>query len=96
MPHVLSWARILDPTEVHVVSPTDIPNPNWLHAGTPSAGQQRFGDTCLGAHLLLLIPSAVSTHSWNLLSNPARAAGRYAFVGQERFALDTRLHPPAP
>ena len=39
------------------------------------------------------IPSAVSTHSWNLIFDPLKAAGFYSLDLQERFALDTRLDP---
>jgi len=42
------------------------------------------------------LPSVVSTHSWNLIFASAAAAGLYALLAQEPFALDTRLHPPAP
>lgn len=93
--HVLTAARIELPEDVHIVQPEDVPNPNWLRPGTPSTGQQAFGDALLAAHPFVLIPSAVSTYSWNLLFHPGRAAGRYTLVRQERFALDTRLHPPA-
>ncbi|ANC50638.1 hypothetical protein CP97_14948 (plasmid) [Aurantiacibacter atlanticus] len=41
----------------------------------------------------MLIPSAVSSKSWNLMFDPVKAAGAYELVEQERFALDTRLHP---
>jgi len=36
------------------------------------------------------------THSWNLVFVATVAAGRYSVLGQEAFALDTRLHPPSP
>jgi hypothetical protein len=62
----------------------------------PSAGQQAFGDIILAAHPLTVMPSAVSTHSWNLVFVATVAAGRYSVVGQEAFALDTRLHRPPP
>ncbi|MDQ3563918.1 MAG: RES domain-containing protein, partial [Pseudomonadota bacterium] len=42
------------------------------------------------------IPSAVSTHSWNLLFDRDVAKGLYLQQTQEDFALDTRLHPPSP
>jgi RES domain-containing protein len=42
----------------------------------------------------VLIPSAVSAHSWNLIFVGAAAAGAYAVHAQEPFALDRRLHPP--
>jgi RES domain-containing protein len=40
-----------------------------------------------------VLPSVVSTHSWNLVFVAAQAEGLYAMTGQERFALDTRLNP---
>jgi RES domain-containing protein len=92
--HVLTSVRIEEPKAVHVVSPEDVPNANWLRAGFPSAGQQGFGDALLASHLFIVIPSVVSTHSWNLIFDPTRAEGAYTLVRQEPFALDTRLHRP--
>ncbi len=94
VPHVLTSIRIGDPTMVKVVLPGDVPNANWLRPGVPSAGQQAFGDTLLAAHPFVVIPSAVSTHSWNLIFVRSAAAAHYSLVVQEPFALDTRLHPP--
>jgi RES domain-containing protein len=94
VPHVLTAATILDPTHVHVVQAADVPNPNWVRPGIPSAGQQAFGDALLARHRFVLMPSAVSTQSWNLIFVAATAAGLYVLRAQERFALDTRLHPP--
>jgi RES domain-containing protein len=91
--HVLSSARITDPARVHVVNRADVPNPNWLRPGVVSAGQQAYGDTLLKAHAFVLIPSVVSTHSWNVIFDPAQARGLYDSAHQERFALDPRLHP---
>jgi RES domain-containing protein len=91
--HVLTAVTIADPAGVHVVDPAAIPNANWLRPGIPGAGQQEFGDGLLGAHKFVLIPSAVSSHSWNLVFVGPKAAGAYAIRMQEDFALDTRLHP---
>lgn len=91
--HVLTSATITDPGAIGVVTAADIPNPNWLRPGIPSAGQQAFGDDLLKSHPMVLIPSVVSAHSWNLLIAPATAKGLYGDVRQERFALDTRLNP---
>lgn len=96
VPHVLTAMRVADPSDVRVVQPQEVPNPTWLRPGFPSAGQQEFGDALLAAHPFVVIPSAVSTHSWNLLFVATVAAGRYSLVTQEPFALDTRLHPPKP
>jgi RES domain-containing protein len=95
VPHVLTSFEIAVPTDIHVVQPAEVPNPNWLRPTSPGAGQQAFGDALLGRHKFLLIPSTVSTHSWNLIFVAAVAAGAYAPLAQEAFALDPRLHPPA-
>ena len=94
IPHVLTALTVTDLSNVHVVDPASVPNPNWLRPGSPSAGQQAFGDALLARHALILIPSAVSTHSWNAVFVAATAAGAFAVRLQEAFALDTRLHPP--
>jgi len=93
VPHVLTSLLLTEAADVHVVRPGDVPNPNWLRPGIPSTGQQQFGNALLATHRLILIPSAVSSHSWNLIFDPLRAKGGYAMAKQERFALDTRLHP---
>jgi RES domain-containing protein len=95
VPYVLTAVRIADIAEVHVVKSDAVPNPNWLRPGIPSAGQQALGDDLLRRHRFAAIPSAVSTHSWNLIFDPIKAAGSYSMKFQEPFALDTRLHPPA-
>lgn len=94
-PHVMTSFEITDGGDIHIVQPADIPNPGWLRPGIPGAGQQAFGDALLSAHGFVILPSAVSTHSWNLLFDPGMARGQYRQVAQEPFALDTRLHPPA-
>jgi RES domain-containing protein len=94
VPYVLTAARIPDIAEVHVVKPGAVPNPNWLRSGISSAGQLDFGDNLLRHHRFVAIPSVVSTHSWNVIVDPLKAAGFYSLEFQEPFALDTRLHPP--
>jgi RES domain-containing protein len=94
MPFVLTAIGIADVTEVHVVKPDAVANANWLRPGVPSANQQAFGDDLLGRYRFVVIPSAVSVHSWNLIFNPLNARGFYTLEFQERFALDPRLQPP--
>lgn len=95
VPHVMT-ALDVGPAAVHVVEPGAIRDPNWLRPGIPSAGQQTFGDALLAQHKIIVIPSAVSTASWNLVFIAASAVGSYALRSQERFVLDPRLHvPPA-
>ncbi len=93
--HILTSMTVAEPSEVHVLDLASIPNRNWLRPGIPSAGQQAFGDRLLGLHPFILIPSAVSTHSWNLIFVGDVPGARYTLRAQEAFALDTRLHPPA-
>ena len=95
VPHVLTAIDIVDPSSVHVVDPATVPNQNWLRPGIPGAGQQAFGDDLLSKHKFIVIPSAVSTASWNLVFVGSKAAGAYSIRSQEPFALDTRLHPPS-
>jgi len=92
--HVLTSLRIIDPESVQLIEPGDVPDPNWLRSGFPSAGQQVFGDALLQAHAVVVLPSVVSRHSWNLLFDPQRARGVYELQAQEPFALDTRLQRP--
>ena len=96
VPHVLTSALITEVSAVHIVQPAVVPDSNWLRPGSPSGGQQKFGDALLAAYRFVVIPSVVSTHSWNLLFDPDRAKGGYSQQSQEDFALDTRLHPSAP
>ena len=63
--------------------------------GTISAEQQSFGDGLLASNPLVVVPSVVSTHSWNLLIDVAGAAGLFSLRGSEAFALDSRLNPTA-
>jgi RES domain-containing protein len=95
VPFVITAARIIALEEIHGVERDAVPNPNWLRPGISSTGQQAFGDDLLRRHRFVAIPSAVSTHSWNLIFEPVKAAGFYSLELQEPFALDTRLHPPA-
>lgn len=94
VPHVLTACDV-EPAGVFIVQPAVIPNPNWLRPGIPSGGQQAFGDGLLATHKFVLIPSVVSTESWNLVFVAPNAANAYSMRSQEPFALDTRLHPPA-
>lgn len=91
VPHVLTCFEVLDPGVIKVVQPEDVPNPNWLIPSLPSPNQQQFADKLLAQHPFVLIPSAVTGHSWNLLVSCDLAADQFKLVSQERFGLDTRL-----
>lgn len=95
VPHVLSSGKLRVPwAKVHVVQPADVPNKLWLYPCAFSAAQQAFGNELLQKHPFVAIPSAVSRHSWNLIFDAERAAGKYALLDQELLDLDPRLDPP--
>lgn len=90
IPHSLLELEI-DPASVHVMRRTDVPNPDWLRPGTISSNQQKFGDSLMDLHPVLVLPSVVSTHSWNAVIRVAQPGTWFKLVGQESFALDPRL-----
>lgn len=94
-PHVLMSISIpIAAGDITIVQPADVSNPNWLRPGYPSPNQQQFGDTQLDKTGILLLPSVVSSHSWNCLIDVARFPNLASYLkSQERFALDTRLVP---
>ena len=89
--HNLYSFTITDPSRVRVVLPGDVPNPHWLHPIPPNKDQQEFGDQLIDAHPYVMLPSAVSSHSWNLLVNVTTALPLMTDVQSESFALDPRL-----
>lgn len=91
--HVLTSLAISPSADVHRVDPDAVPNPNWLVPAAVGLGQQSFGDKLLAMHDFVIIPSTVSRFSWNVVFDPARAAGHYRQRSQMRFALDPRLPP---
>jgi RES domain-containing protein len=96
VPHVMSSFVVNAVSDVQIVTAADLPHAHWLHPGFPGADQQAFGDALLAAHTFVIIPSVVSRLSWNLVFDPARAAGKYTPRTQNMFALDARLRVPLP
>ncbi|MCD6679543.1 MAG: RES domain-containing protein [Burkholderiaceae bacterium] len=92
-PFFLTSMTVIDAADVKIVDPDDVPNPAWLHAGIPSAGQQAWGATLLEKHRFVALPSVVSRFSWNIVFRPERAVGGYELLRQDRLVLDTRLNP---
>ena len=86
---------MLAPESVQIVTSADLPNADWLRPGALSAGQQQFGDAILKSGKFMVVPSAVSVHSWNVIFIADTAKDDFKLLDQEAFALDTRLHPPA-
>ena len=93
VPHTLLEIAISDPAQVHVVDLAAIPNLQWLQPGVVSAAQQAFGDVLLATHPLVVLPSVVSSHSWNLLIDVTSAVKLFKLVRSAHFVLDPRLNP---
>ncbi len=85
------FALSVDPAGVKVVWPAEVPDPIWLRPGAVSPGQQALGDALLDRHPLVVVPSVVSTRSWNLLIEVHKAAGLFAMKEQAPFVLAPRL-----
>lgn len=94
--HNLHSFTIADPSLVHVVQASDVPNPNWLKPITPCQDQQEFGDALSAKYPFFLIPSAVSEHSWNLIVNASTAPAHMLDPKVSRLALDPRLRAKFP
>lgn len=94
VPHVLSGAVMNDPDDIKIIKPVDVPNPYWLIPGAVSASQQRFGDHLLSKYKFVIVPSAVSMYSWNLIFDRQCCSGKYELKIQERLSFDPRLDPP--
>lgn len=93
VPHTLLEIAINDPAQVHVVELAAIPNLHWLQPGVVSVAQQAFGDVLLAMHPLIVLPSVVSSHSWNLLIDVTSAVNLFKLLRSAHFALDPRLNP---
>ena len=96
VPHNLHSFTIEDASLVHVVQPSDVPNPNWLKPISPCEDQQEFGDGLSFKHPFFLIPSAVSERSWNLVVNVTTAAPHMIDARLSPLALDPRLRKKFP
>lgn len=95
-PHCITSLEVIDPKNVRVVQPGEVPNPAWLHGGVPSANQQTWGAAFLRSSAFVVFPSAVSKLSWNLVFEPHVARGKYKLRSQDRLVIDTRLNPATP
>jgi RES domain-containing protein len=91
VPRALTSFSIKPSPRIKVIYPQEIPDQTWLGHNRSSSIQQAFGDEMLSRHGVLVLPSVVSRHSWNLLFDPLVASGLYQLETQEPFKLDPRL-----
>ncbi|MEL6167954.1 MAG: RES family NAD+ phosphorylase [Pseudomonadota bacterium] len=90
-PHILTRFSVTDPDRILVVMPNDIPDADWLDPNSQTTAQRDWGAEMLTRHRILVIPSAVSRQSWNLVFLAPLPAKGIADVEQTRFVLDPRL-----
>ena len=96
VPHTMLAIAIHKPAHVHVRDASTIPEASWLRPGAVSVEQQKFGDALLSQNAVVVVPSVVSPHAWNLLinaSHPSFGAGLFKLHFSEPFSLDPRLNP---
>jgi len=94
-PHTLTRFRVADPSAITVVPPDAIPDPDWLRPDRSSPDRRAWGGDLLGRAKIVLLPSAVSRQSWNLVFLAPLPAGTVQDVAQDRLVLDPRLNPGA-
>lgn len=91
--HMLTRARIKDPSKLFICHPSNIPNLSWLIPGATSRGQKAFGDDLLSKYKFIALPGVVSPAGWNLIFTPSSLPGDYVMEMQVPLALDPRLDP---
>lgn len=92
--HVQTGFRWTGP-EPRVFQPDEVPNPRWLTGHLASRGQRDWGQEQLVRYPAILLPSAVSPLSWNLLFRVPQTDTHEVFA-QTRLSTDTRLAPDPP
>ncbi len=91
-PHILTSFTIVDPDRVAVFQPEDFAEQRWLEAGVVAPDQRQWGDRALQAHKMIVLPSAVSRQSWNLIFQAPLPEDWITDVSQTSFVLDPRLN----
>jgi RES domain-containing protein len=89
--HSLICARLTKLEMVKVLEPHDFPNPAWLRQGVLNPNQHAFAAQHMQTHAVLVVPSAVSSKSWNAVIKLDGVRAHLQQISVERFSLDTRL-----
>lgn len=89
--HTLLQIEVTDAAGAHVVQPSAIPNKDWLDPGVVSDEQREFGAALLRKHGVVLFPSVVSSHGWNVILTTDAATSRCRQACAELFSIDPRL-----
>ena len=91
-PHVLTRFEIATPERVAVIGPGDIPNPEWLDPNDQTPDKRAWGAETIARHKMIVLPSAVSRRSWNLVFQAPLSPDWFGKSEQEDFVLNPRLH----
>lgn len=90
-PHVMTSFTLSGAAPVRVFGLDDIPELDSLDPNCSDPARRGWGDAQLAAHPVIVLPSAVSRRSWNLVFRPPLPPGWIEGAVQERFVLDPRL-----
>ncbi|SLN15821.1 RES domain protein [Roseovarius gaetbuli] len=91
-PHVMTAFQVADPTRVKVFAPEDFPDLGWLDPGNATPERRAWGAEQLQTHGIIVIPSAVSRQSWNLIFLAPMVPETFQNLSQTPFVLDPRLN----
>jgi len=91
-PHVMTAFQIAEPASIKVFAPGDIPEPEWLDPNNATPERRAWGAEKLQKHGIIVIPSAVSRQSWNLIFLAPMVPETFQNLTQSDFVLDPRLN----
>jgi RES domain-containing protein len=99
-PHVKTAFSINEMADLHIVWPSDIPDPSWLTRAPPTDDQRDFAHDLLDTYAFIALPSVVTKYSWNVIFDPNSPAflksAKWDHLHTELYDLDTRLTPAKP
>jgi RES domain-containing protein len=91
-PHILTRFVIAKPEKVKVFAPDKLPKRSWLDPNNQSSDKKAWGGKQIAKHGAIIVPSAVSRNSWNLILSAPLGDDWFGDIHQEPFVIDPRLH----
>jgi len=91
-PHVMTAFQVAEPARIKVFAPGDIPEADWLDSNNATPERRAWGAEQLQKHGIIVIPSAVSRQSWNLIFLAPMVPETFQNLTQSDFVLDPRLN----
>ena len=90
VPHLLLKILIKDGRNFPRIDRAMMPV-GWCEPGASTDDEKRFGDSELSQSPAIAVPSAVSSHSWNVLLDASGYPAVFELISSEPFELDRRL-----